>query len=114
MNLHEIGQIAEQGTVSLVFSFFHHPGIFQHLRNTKNRIKYMYELILDMLKAQLWLNFDLCKHRVLVDGPVLHPTFPLPDDLLVLLEPPIEQVHLQRKMEGRIKTSFERSHSMWQ
>ena len=32
----------------------------------------------------------LCKHRILVDGPVLHSSTSLPDDLLVLLEPPVE------------------------
>ena len=36
----------------------------------------------------------LCKHRIFVNRPVLHSTTTLPDDLLVLLEPPVEQVNL--------------------
>ena len=36
----------------------------------------------------------LCKHRVLVNRSVLYSSVTLPDDLLVLLEPPIEQEHL--------------------
>ena len=43
----------------------------------------------------------LGKHRVLVDGPVLHSSPALPDDLLVLLEPPVQQEHLTWKGEGR-------------
>ena len=37
----------------------------------------------------------LGKDGVLVDGSVLDPTPALPDDLLVLLEPPVQQKHLQ-------------------
>ena len=42
----------------------------------------------------------LSKHGVLIDGPILHPSLALPDDLLVLLEPPVQQEDLRGGFGG--------------
>jgi hypothetical protein len=40
---------------------------------------------------------DLGKNGVLVNGAVLNASFALPNDLLVLLETAIQQIHLQQR-----------------
>ena len=56
----------------------------------------------DSLVIRLSINtigiHHLCKHRVFINCSVLHSSMALPDDLLVLLEPPIEQEHLAHRM----------------
>ena len=63
-------------------------------RNSKRR--YLFNVSLVVGEA-----CHLGKHGVLVDGPVLNSSPALPDDLLVLLEPSVQQEHLPTE---RMKT----------
>ncbi len=98
---HEIGHITEERAISLVFSLLHHPRVLQHLHNrnetVSGRITNMMPRARDhvcgkrteVVSGMSCPTTYLGKDGVLVYGPVLNPALPLPDDLLVLLEPPI-------------------------
>ena len=70
---HEVAHVAEQLDVRAVVALVHQPGLREHLG----------------------------EDRVLVDRAVLHRRAPAPDDLLVLLEPAVEQIHLHRERVAR-------------
>jgi hypothetical protein len=64
---HEIGHVLKEGDVGLVVSFVHLPRVLQHL----------------------------CEYCIFVDGSVLHSTLPLPEDLLMLTKPLIQEIDLK-------------------
>lgn len=63
---HEVAHVAKERQVGAVVALFHQPGVGQHLG----------------------------EDRVFVDGTVLHRRAAPPDDLLVLLETPVQEVDL--------------------